>query len=234
MWQTLRAVLGEAWQQFVFQVMHVLPNVLASVLVLAIGLVFAFVAGRVSLRLLSAAQVDRGAARLGILSPLERLGVSSVAHLLARFLTWSIVLLALVAALFSLDPRLGSELVSRFLLYLPHLIVAAVLLLVGVLLSRFLARSVLIWAVNHEVRWARPLSSATRLGILLVTVAVALEQTGIHQLTILIAFAILFGGVTLALALAVGLGSQDIVRRWLTKHIEGGENDKRDEEIRHW
>jgi len=112
--------------------------------------------------------------------------------------------------------------------------VAAVLLLVGVLLSRFLARSVLIWAVNHEVRWARPLSSATRLGILLVTVAVALEQTGIHQLTILIAFAILFGGVTLALALAVGLGSQDIVRRWLTKHIEGGENDKRDEEIRHW
>ncbi|MBE3135434.1 MAG: hypothetical protein IMZ55_18360 [Acidobacteria bacterium] len=234
MWQTLRAVLGEAWQQFVVQVMHVLPNVLASLLVLAIGIVLAFVASRVSLWLLSAAQVDRGAARLGILSPLERLGVSSVARLLARLLAWGIVLLAFVAALFSLDPRLASELVSRFLLYLPHLIVAVALLLVGVLLSRFFARSVLIWAVNHEVRGARLLSGATRVGILLVSVAVAVEQTGIGQLTIVIAFAILFGGITLALALAVGLGSQDIVRRWLARHIEGGENHTRDEEIRHW
>jgi len=234
MWQTLRTVLGEAWQQFVVQIMHVLPNVLASLLVLAIGLVLAFVAGRVSLWLLSAAQVDRGAARLGILSSLERLGVSSVAQLLARLLRWGIALLALVAALFSLDPRLAAELVSRFLLYLPHLIVAIALLLVGVLLSRFFAQSVLIWAVNHEVRWARLLSGATRLGILLVTVAVALEQTGIGQLTILIAFAILFGGITLALALAVGLGSQDIVRRWLAKYLEAAEKDKHDAEIRHW
>jgi len=234
MWQTLRTVLGEAWQQFVEQVVHLLPNVLASLLVVAIGVLLAFVAGRVSLWLLSAAQVDRGAARLGLLSSLERLGVSSVAQLLARVLRWGIVLLAVVAALFPLDPRLASELVGRFLLYLPHLIVAFAVLLVGVLLSRFFARSVLIWAVNHEVRWARLLSDATRVGILLVTVAVALEQTGIRELTMLIAFAILFGGITLAVALAVGLGSQEIVRHWLAKYLDGEGKHKDDAGIRHW
>ena len=234
MWQTLRTVLGEAWQQFVVQVVQVLPNALAGLLVLAIGIVLAFVAGRVSLWLLSAAQVDRGAARLGILPSLERLGVSSVAKLLARFLRWGIVLLAFVAALFSLDPRLASDLVSRFLLYLPHLIVAIAVLLVGVLLSRFFARGVLIWAVNHEVRSARLLGDATRVGLLLIAAAVALEQTGIGQLTILIAFAILFGGITLAVALAVGLGSQEIVRRWLAEYLEAAEKDKHDAEIRHW
>jgi Mechanosensitive ion channel, conserved TM helix len=234
MWQTLRSVLGEAWQQFAVQVMHVLPNVLASLLILATGILLAIVAGRVALWLLMAAQVDRAAARLGVASFLERLGISSVTQLLARLLTWGIVLLAFIPALFSLDARLASDLLSRFLLYLPHVIVAIALLIVGALLSRFTARSVLIAAVNHEMGSAQLLSAATRAGIMLVTIGVALEQLGIGLVTVQIAFAILFGGVTLALALALGLGSQEIVRRWLAKHFEPGEKRGDEGGVRHW
>jgi Mechanosensitive ion channel, conserved TM helix len=234
MWQTLTTILGDAWQQFAAQVVAVLPNVLASVLVLAIGIVLALAAGRVTLWILRAAQVDRGAARLGLAAPLERLGVSGVAQWLARLLTWAIVLLAFVAALFSLDSRLASDLVSRFLVYLPQLFIAAGLLLAGTVLSRFFARSVLIAAVNHEMPSARLLSGATRVGIMLVAVTVALEHIGIGRGTVQIAFAILFGGITLALALAIGLGSQDLVRRWLAGYFERGESRKDDAGIRHW
>jgi hypothetical protein len=234
MWQTLRTVLSVAWQQFATQVVQVLPNILASLLVFATGIVLALLAARVSLWMLTAAQVDRGAARLGMAASLERLGISSVAQFVARLLRWTIIVLAFVAGLFSLDPRVASDLVGRFLLYLPQLVIAAGLLLVGTVLSRFLARSVLIAAVNHEIGSAKLLSGATRVGIMLVTVAVALEHIGIGRVTVHIAFAVLFGGITLALALAVGLGSQDLVRRWLAKYLEPGEKRKDDAGIRHW
>jgi len=60
-------------------------------------------------------------------------------------------------------------------------------------------------------------SGATRVAIVLVTAAVAIEQRGIGRVTVQIAFTIVFGGIMLAAALAVGLGSQDVVRQWLAQ-----------------
>ena len=235
MWQTLTAILGETWRRFANQTVDVLPNVLASLLFLAVGIALAVVVGRLALWLLTTAQVDRGAARLGLGASLERLGVASVSHLLARLLKWLIIILAFVPALFSLDARLASDLLSRTLLYLPHLLIAVALLLVGALLSRFFGRSVLIAAVNHEIRAARLLAGATRVGIMLVATAVALEHLGIGRATVLVAFAILFGGLMLTASLALGLGSQDVVRRWLGQLLESEDNRRKENDgIRHW
>lgn len=234
MWQTLAAVLGETWRQFVRQTVEVLPNVLASLLFLAVGIGLAVAIGRLALWLFTVAQMDRGATRLGISASMERLGITSVSHLLARLLKWLIVILAFIPALFSLDARLASDLLSRLLLYLPHLLIAVALLLVGAVLSRFFARSVLIAAVNHEIRGARLLAGATRAGIMLVAVAVALEHLGIGRATVLVAFTILFGGLMLTVSLALGLGSQDIVRRWLARLLETDDARRKDEtRIRH-
>lgn len=236
MWQTLAAILGETWRQFVGRTVDVLPNVLASLLFLVVGIALAVVIGRLSLWLFTVAQVNRGAARLGIGASLERLGVTSVSHLLARVLKWLIVILAFIPALFSLDARLASDLLSRTFLYLPHLLIAVALLLVGTVLSRFLGRSVLIAAVNHEIRAARLLAGATRVGIMLVATAVALEHLGIGRATVLVAFTILFGGLMLTASLALGLGSQDLVRRWLARLLEtdDGARKREDAGIHHW
>lgn len=69
---------------------------------------------------------------------------------------------------------------------------------------------------------------------MLVTVAVAFEHLGIGRATVLTAFAILFGGVTFAAALAVGLGCQDRVRRWVEAQFVETRPSKEDDPIRHW
>jgi hypothetical protein len=51
----------------------------------------------------------------------------------------------------------------------------------------------------------------------------ALEQLGIGRGTIVIAFAVMFGGVVLALALAFGLGGKDIAKEYIEKKIKGEE-----------
>ena len=70
---------------------------------------------------------------------------------------------------------------------------------------------------------------------MLVAVAVAFEHLGIGRGTVLTAFAILFGGVTLAAALAVGLGSQDVVRRWwASKDADAASPARTRGPIDHW
>ncbi len=233
MWQTLEAVLNASWQQLATQLSEKLPNMFAAAVLFVAGGLVGVVAGRLTGWVLARAKIDRGAARLGIMGPLSRAGVSSLATLMGRVVKWTILGVALVPALYSLDARVASDLVGRSLLYLPQIVVAIVLLWVGFVLSRFLSRGVLIAAVNARMRAARLLAGATRSAVMLVAVAVAFEHIGIGRATVLTAFAILFGGVTLAAALAVGLGSQDIVRRWLDEQINAQARVTEDDPISH-
>jgi hypothetical protein len=66
--------------------------------------------------------------------------------------------------------------------------------------------------------------------VLVLTAAMALEHLRIGGGLVKLAFGILFGGIVLALALAVGLGSKDAVSRSWT---ESREVDKEPEETFH-
>ena len=88
-----------------------------------------------------------------------------------------------------------------------------VVMLVGVLLARFLARSVLISAVNMHLQSARLLSVGVKWLVMVLAGAMALGHLGIGGQIVQVSFGILFGGIVLALALAVGLGSKEMVSR---------------------
>jgi hypothetical protein len=69
------------------------------------------------------------------------------------------------------------------------------------------------------------LSRLVKMGILLFSLTIALEQVGLGPQTVVIAFAIVFGGVVLALALAFGLGGQDMARKYLQDRSKGSGSD---------
>jgi hypothetical protein len=105
------------------------------------------------------------------------------------------------------------------------------ILIVGAVAARFLARSMLIGAVNMQIRSARLLSLAVKWLVLLVAVAMALDHLGIGRSVLLLAFAILFGGIVFAAALAVGLGARDIVSRTIERQLR--EPPRGDDKVDH-
>lgn len=234
MGQGFGGFVEQVWQQFQVQALALLPKVMGSGLVLLLGLLTALVVGRLAAWMLRSAHTDRWAARLGLSSPLETIGVGSSVAALARLLQMAILLSTSILALYAVDTRLASDLAERFLLYVPHLVVGGVILAAGVVLARMAARSVLIGAVNAGVPSARLLAGLTKAAVMLTAGAIALEQVGIGRMTVLIAFTVLFGGATLAAAIAIGLGAQDVVRQWMTGH-GGAVPPARDAEtISHW
>ncbi len=110
---------------------------------------------------------------------------------------------------------------SFFLLpYLTHSVGAILLFIAGTLLARFLARTVLIEAVNARLQYARFLSVGVKWLVLVLTAATVLDHLEIGGTVVDLAFGILFGGIVLTLSLAIGLGSRDIVSRSLEKNVD--------------
>ncbi len=233
MGQGFGGFVDQVWRQFQAQTLVLLPKAMGCVFVLMLGLLTALVVGRVAAWALRSVHTDRWAARLGLSSPLETIGVGSSVAALARLLQAAILFSASILALYSVDSRLASDLAERFLLYVPRLVAGGIIFAAGVVLSRLAARSVLIAAVNGDVPSARLVSGLTKGAVLLTAGAIALEQLGIGRLTVLIAFTILFGGVTLAGAIAFGLGAQDTVRQWMAGRAPAS-GPAEAETIRHW
>ena len=147
---------------------------------------------------------------------------TSPAALIARASFWACVLLGLIIGVSAFDASYATAatLQSSLLPYLTRVVGAAFLLIAGTLIARFLARSVLIGAVNAQLQYARFLSLGIKWLVLVLTAAMVLGHLQIGGNVVELAFGILFGGIVLTLALAVGLGSRDLVSRSLESHAE--------------
>ena len=136
-----------------------------------------------------------------------------------RIYAASVALVALVG-ITALDAAGTTTVTRRLYTFLPNLFVAAILFAAGSILARLLSRGVLISAVNMQVQSARLMSLGVKWLVLVFTAAMALNQVHIGGLVLTLAFGILFGGIVLAMALAVGLGSKDVVSRTWERQAE--------------
>ncbi len=133
--------------------------------------------------------------------------------LISRVAFWACVVLGLAIGISAYDAA-GTGDISPFLLpYLAHSVGALLILIAGTILARYLSRSVLISAVNAKLNYARALSLGAKWLVFIFTGAMVLDHLNIGGLIVELGFGILFGGMVLALALAFGLGSRDLVAR---------------------
>jgi hypothetical protein len=110
---------------------------------------------------------------------------------------------------------------------------ALLVLLVGNVLARFLARSVLIGAVNLNLQYARFLSIGVKWIVIVLAFAMALEHLRIAPGIVELAFGILFGGIVLTLALAIGLSSKDLIGKSLERDVKKASTEPVEDPLRH-
>jgi small-conductance mechanosensitive channel len=211
-----------------------LSSLIGILALILLGLILGWMAKEIIYRALRALRFDRLCDRLGVGLVVERTGLArSSSYLAGQVVQGLIILTALLAGLNALGTPLTRNLVERFFLYLPHLLAALLVLVVGALISRFLGRSVLIAAVNAQMPSARLLAGLTRFFVMALTVVAALDEVGISRTTIIVAFAILFGGLVAAAAIAVGLGARDLVHDLIQSQFRPKAHSEVDDPMRH-
>jgi hypothetical protein len=215
-------MLIDPFNRIADQSAHVVPILIMVLVTLIIGGFLAFVARWLTLRLLQLARFDRLVQRTGFSSMIERTGVfRSPSDLGARFVQGLVWLFTILFALNAADTPASAGLVMRFVDYIPNIIAAGLVLLLGVVVSRVISRSALLAAVNAQWPGARLIAGGVRVLVMTLAVVIALEQLHIGSLPLLVAFAIVFAGIVFALAIAFGLGARDMARHWLEAKVRG-------------
>jgi len=218
MWEQIEKALYDSLVRVLTEIATLLPAVLALLLAVAIcgvlGLVFSWILRRllVAFHFDDRIKANRSAALFEWWSPAQSLSL-----ILSRAVFWTGILLGLVLGIASFDAAYSpsSHFAAELYPYLTRFVSAVLILLAGALVSRFLARTVLIGAVNMNLHYARLLSQGVKWLVLVLAVAMALDHLGIGGAIVELAFGILFGGIVLALSLAIGLGSKEMVSRSL-------------------
>lgn len=147
---------------------------------------------------------------------------SSPTGVAARGSFWVCVALGILIGISAFDASYATAATPSILLlpYFTHFVGAVLVLLFGTIIARFLARSVLISAVNAQLQYARFLSLGVKWLVLVLTAAMVLDHLEIGGRIVELAFGILFGGIVLTLSIAVGLGSRDLVSRSIETQLE--------------
>ncbi len=222
MGQQIALALRESMHRVLIKLASFLPGLLAltfAVVVLtAIGALLAMLLRRI----LTAARFDERFARNQSADVTDWSPGHSPTVLIGRIAFWGCVILGFIIGISAFDASYsGNSALSAILIpYVTHAVGAVLIFIAGNVIARFLARSILIGAVNLQLQYARFLSLGVKWLVLVLTAAMVLDHLDIGGAVVELAFGILFGGIVLTLSLAIGLGSRGLVSRSLEKTVE--------------
>lgn len=196
-----------------------LPRVLGFAVILIVGwIVSGLIAGAVA-ALLRAVRFNELADRAGISGFVQNMGIrTDAAGFLGDLVRWFVRLIVLVVAFDALGLPAVSQVLQQFLLWMPNLVVALVILVVAGLGANALAN--LVRGATTQAGFSNPelLATIARVAVWSFGIVVAVNQIGIAETLVNTLFMGLVGAIALALGLAFGFGGRDtaaeIVQGW--------------------
>jgi len=229
----VKQALDQATTRFLSALSRFLPGLVALIVALLISVVMAWILAFIVRRLLVSVRFDERLVRWGFPSPAEWSPMKSPSLLVSRVVAGLVILTGLLIGVSAFDAELTSLLVRSVVAYIPNIVGAMLVLLLGNIIARFLARSVLIGAVNLNFQYGRLLSVGVKWLVIVLAVAMALEHLRIGSSIVELAFGILFGGIVLALALAVGFNSKELVTKSLERDAAKTPTETIEDPLRH-
>ncbi len=193
------------------------PPLLVAVVIFLTAWTVAMMVRWLILRVVKAISFDRFLRESGLSSLLGAAGQMRGASIVAGTAYWVILGVGLLTALDAFNTKLTTQIIESTVFLLPKLLTAGAILLAGFWLAQYLSRSVLIWAVNEELPFARRLGAVAKVTIGFVAVVVASDVLGFASQVFFAAFVIFAGSVALACGLAAGLGLRESVGRFVSQ-----------------
>jgi small-conductance mechanosensitive channel len=201
------------WEETLGSIFTWLPNLLGALVLLLVGWLVARLVQFVIGGLLRRLRLDALTERVGISRMLSNASLDpSVANLLARLTYWLILFIFVLAAAESVGLIGISEMLNRLVGYLPNVLAAALILLLGSLIAQVVGDALRGMANQAGVAAGPALGQIVRYTLLVFTIILALGQLGIQTDLLTIAASALVIATTFALALAFGIGSRDLAR----------------------
>ncbi len=210
--ETIVAIMTALWGE----IAGFLPNLLGAVLLLVIGYFVAKTVRFVVSKALDRAGFDDLSTKVGVTATLEKANIKlSASDIVGKICFWIIILVFLITATETLGlPRI-SETLDELLLYLPKVIAAALVVIIGLFVAHFMRDLVRSGAEGVGIQYARALGSTVYGVLFVVIISLAVSELEINTDLLNWVVSILLAAVGIAVALSLGLGTRDLARNIL-------------------
>lgn len=233
MWQQVKDALQQSTTHFLTRFASLLPGLAALIVALFLSLILAWILAMMTRRILGSLRFDERLAQWGFASLADWSPMNSPTRLISRSIAALVVLIGFLIGIAAFNFEWTFLFVQNIFAYIPNVLAALLVLLVGNVIARFLGRSVLIGAVNLNLQYARLLSVGVKWLVIVLAFAMALEHLRIAPGIVKLAFGILFGGIVFGLALAVGLGSKEFITKSLERDLPKTPGETVEDPLRH-
>ncbi|HEV2972873.1 MAG TPA: mechanosensitive ion channel domain-containing protein [Pirellulales bacterium] len=207
-------VLQNSFNQAFHNVIEFAPRLVAMIVVLVVGYIVARLVGRLITLLCEKAGLQKAAEHSGLAQSMQHMGIKrNVSGVVGTIVFWLLMCVFLMAAFNILELTKLSEAMGTVVNYIPKLLVATVVVVVGLLLASFLRGVIATSADRVGISYAEKLASGCYYVLALLTFYTALTQLQLGMDLELFKDLILiaFGATALGFGLAFGLGGREVM-----------------------
>ena len=206
-------VVEELLRQFA----DAIPRIAMAIIILIIGLIVSRIIASAVRKILKTLGIDKLSEKLNEIDIIANSNVNVVASkIMSKIIYYLLLLIFIVMATDVLAIDAISQLFQDLINFIPNLIVALIILLLGLIFSDAIRKMVLTLSKSLNLPSANLISNAIFYFLLINVLITALKQTGISTSFVEGNFMILIGGGVLAFALGYGLASKDLVANFLS------------------
>lgn len=210
----VESMIVQPVQVLVTQLVAFVPKLLGALLLLLIGWLIAMFIQAIVVRLLRTVALDRLAEQIQLSTVLSRGGIKAkFSELIGLIVYWLIMLAVAMIVFNALGLTVAAELFQSIVTFLPHVIAAVFILVVGMFAATFLATTVRTAASNAGILQATFMGQLVQTIVVIFATVAALQQLQIPFFGEV--FLIILAGLSLGCALAFGLGCKDLAGKWV-------------------
>ena len=206
-------------QSLVNQVMAFLPTLLGALVLFLVGWLVAQALQLGVVRILKTIGLDKLADQIQLSAVLTKGGIRhKLSELIGVIVYWFVMLAVVMIVFNALQLTVAAELFQSVVTFLPNVIAAVFILIVGIFAASFLSTTVRTAASNAGVGQAGLIAQLVENVVVIFAAVAALQQLRIPFFGE--AFLIILAGISLGCALAFGLGCKDLAGRWVAEFTD--------------
>jgi len=217
-WQV---VLLEPARAVLAQISQFVINALLVIIILIIGWLLSKVIKTIVSKALKTSKIDGLSDHIGLDKLLSKGGITySLSDLIAVICYWLGLLVTFMIAVNALGLTIAADLLNKVVLYIPNVIAAVFILILGMFVATLLKNIVQTAANNAGLHQSKVLAQIVETVVIAFAVFVGLEQLQIGIRVTELTVSIILGSLGLGLALAFGLGCKDIAGKFVAEFVE--------------
>ena len=212
----LTFVVVDPVKAMLIRIWSYIPSIAGAIVILVAGWLIAKLLEAVIVRVLKAIRLDAVSDKAGISNVLAKGEIKlSLSELIGAVIYWLVILVVIATALNALNLAIAADLVSKLVAYVPNILGAIFILVIGSFLADFVATVVRTTANNAGIKKAKLLAQITQVVLVVFASIIAIEQLQIASALIILSVNVILISIGVGIAIAFGFGCKDIAGRFV-------------------